>query len=251
MRKRFLNATYHSEAEDCDAARAMLELLGDPNTRLLTPAEFASLGKEFNEETASIGLAEPWTVRDEKTGALKVLHVIAGSPAFRMGVQPGDLIDEIDGEATRSMSRDKAFMQMAGRTGTLVQLNICRQGKRLRIGVTRELLTANTVTEIVVTKAGKRLGYMALSQFGRDSAQQVHNALTNILKGNVEGIALDLRNNPGGFVPASWEIAGFFLPRTQVLYHSIDRRGVAKEQWCAADSEADGRHRKRGHDKCS
>jgi carboxyl-terminal processing protease len=96
IRKRFLDPAYSNDTEERNAARAMLELLGDPQTRLLNPAEFASLAKEFNGETASIGLADPWTLRDEKTGALKVLHVIAGSPAFRMRVQPNDLIEAID-----------------------------------------------------------------------------------------------------------------------------------------------------------
>ena len=68
IRKRFLDAAYSSDAEDRNAARAMLELLGDPLTRLLDPAEFASLAKQFNGETASIGLADPWTLRDEATG---------------------------------------------------------------------------------------------------------------------------------------------------------------------------------------
>jgi carboxyl-terminal processing protease len=228
MNKRFVDATYHSAAED-RAAGAMLELLGDPLTRLLTPAEFASMGKEFNGETASIGLADPWTQRDDTTGALKVLHVIAGSPAFRMGLQAGDLIDEIDGAPTKSMSRDEAFMHLAGKSGTVVQLNIRRREKRLRIRMTRELLTASTVTAMMVTEAGKKFAYLALSQFGSDSAQQVRNALSDMLKGNAEGIVLDLRNNPGGFVSASREIAGFFLSGMQLLYHSIDRTGAAKD----------------------
>ncbi|HEX2714135.1 MAG TPA: hypothetical protein VHM88_18225, partial [Candidatus Acidoferrales bacterium] len=102
IRKRFLDATYSTAAEDRNAARAMLELLGDPLTRLIDPAEFASLAREFKGETASIGLADPWTLRDETTGALKVLHVIAGSPAFRMRVEPDDLIEAIDEAPTKT-----------------------------------------------------------------------------------------------------------------------------------------------------
>ena len=124
IRKRFLDATYSSDAEDRNAAHAMLELLGDPLTRLLDPAEFASMAKEFNGETASIGLADPWTLRDETTGALKVLHVISGSPAFRMRVQPDDLIEAIDDASTKTMSRDEAFKRMAGNSGTVVRLSI-------------------------------------------------------------------------------------------------------------------------------
>lgn len=229
IRKRFLDATYSSDAEDRNAARAMLELLGDPLTRLVDPAEFASMAKEFNGETASIGLADPWMLRDETTGALRVLHVISGSPAFRMRVQPDDLIEAIDNAPTKTMSRDEAFKRMGGKSGTVVQLSIRRGAKRLRVGVTRELLTVHTVSATMVTELGTQVGYLALSQFGKDSAQEVRNALVDMLKSNAEGIMLDLRNNPGGFVPASREIAELFLSEKQVMYHSIDRAGTAKD----------------------
>ena len=229
IRKRFLDTAYSSDAEDRDAARAMLELLGDPLTRLLDPVEFASVAKEFNGENASIGLADPWTLRDETTGALKVLHVISGSPAFRMRVQPDDLIESIDDVPTKTMSRDEAFKRMAGKPGTVVRLSIRRGAKRRHVNVTRELLTVRTVSATTVTESGPRFGYLALSQFGKDSAQEVRNALVEMLKGSAEGIVLDLRNNPGGFVPASREIAGLFLSGKAILYHSIDRTGSAKD----------------------
>lgn len=229
IRKRFLVPVYSNDAEERNAARAMLELLGDPQTRLLDPAEFASMATEFNGETASIGLADPWTLRDEKTGALKVLHVIAGSPAFRTRVQPNDLIEAIDDAPTKTMPRDEAFRRMAGKFGTVVQLSIRRGAKLLRVGVTRELLTARTVSATMVTESGTQFGYLTLSQFGKDSAQDVRNALVDMQKGNAEGIVLDLRNNPGGFVPAGREIGGLFLSGKQVLYHSIDRTGTARD----------------------
>lgn len=95
--------------------------------------------------------------------------------------------------------------------------------------MTRELLTVRTVSATMVTELGTRFGYLALSQFGKDSAQEVRNALVEMLKSNAEGIVLDLRNNPGGFVPASRETAGLFLSGKAVLYHSIDRTGSAKD----------------------
>ena len=229
IRKRFLDPAYSTDAEERKAACAMLELLGDPLTRLLDPAEFASMAKEFNGEAASVGLADPWTLRDEHTGAIRVLHVIAGSPAFRMGVQPNDLIEAIDDAPTKAMSRDEVFKRMAGESGTAVQLSIRRGAERLRLSVTRELLTARTVRATMVTAPGTQFGYLALSQFGKDSAQEVRNALADMQKSGAEGVVLDLRNNPGGFVPASREIASLFLPGKQVLYHSIDRTGTAKD----------------------
>ena len=127
------------------------------------------------------------------------------------------------------MSRDEAFTRMAGKSGTVVQLSIRRGAKRLRVGVTRELLTARTVSATMVTESGTQFGYLALSQFGKDSAQDVRNALVDMQKSNAEGIVLDLRNNPGGLVPAGREIGGLFLSGKQVLYHSIDRTGTARD----------------------
>jgi len=229
IRKRFLDAPYSTAAEDRNAAHAMLELLGDTLTRLIDPAEFASLAKEFKGETASIGLADPWTLSDKTPGALKVLHVIAGSPAFRMRVEPDDLIEAINDAPTKTMSRDEAFERMAGKPGTVVQLSLLRGTKRLRVSVTREVLTVRTVSATMVTERDTPFGYVALSEFGKDSAGEMRNALEEILKGNAQGLVLDLRNNPGGFLPASREIAGFFLSEKQVLYRSIDRTGAAKE----------------------
>jgi len=229
IRKGFLDATYSTAAEDRNAAHAMLELLGDTLTRLIDPAEFASLAKEFKGETASIGLADPWTLSDETTGALKVLHVIAGSPAFRMRVEPDDLIEAINDAPTKTMSRDEAFERMAGKPGTVVDLSLLHGTKRLRVSVTREVLTVRTVSATMVTERDTPFGYLALSELGKDSAEQMRNALEEMLKGNAQGIVLDLRNNPGGFLPASREIAGFFLSQKQVLYRSIDRTGAAEE----------------------
>jgi carboxyl-terminal processing protease len=229
IRKRFLDTTYSTATEDRNAARAMLELLGDPLTRLIDPAEFASLAKEFKGETASIGLADPWTLRDETTGALKVLHLIAGSPAFRTRIEPDDLIEAIDDAPTKTMSRDEAFERMAGKPGTVVDLTLLRGTKRLRVSVTREMLTVRTVSATIVTEGGTPVGYVVLSEFGKDSAEEMRNALVEMLNSNAEGIVLDLRNNPGGFLPASRGIAELFLSGKQVLYHSIDRTGAAKD----------------------
>lgn len=86
-------------------------------------------------ETASIGLADPCTLRDETTDSLKVLHVISGSPAFRMRVQPDDLIEAIDDVPTKTLSGDEAFKRMAGNSGTVVQLSVRRGAKRLHVRV--------------------------------------------------------------------------------------------------------------------
>jgi C-terminal processing protease CtpA/Prc len=177
LRNRFLDLTYSSDAEDRNAAHAMLELLGDPLTRLLDPAEFASVAKEFNGETGNIGLADPWTLRDETTGALKVLHVISGSPAFRMRVQPDDLIEAIDDAPTKTMSRDEAFKRMAGKSGTVVQLSLRRGAKRLRVSVSREIADgAHRIGDDGhrVGHAVRLLGPVSVRQgFGAGSAQRV------------------------------------------------------------------------------
>src|SRR5260370_17128038 len=108
------------------------------------------------------------------------------------------------------MSRDEAFERMAGKPGTVVQLSLLRGTKRLRVSVTREVLTVRTVSATMVTERDTPFGYVALSEFGKDSAGEMRNALEEILKGNAQGLVLDFRNNPGGFLPARLEIPSFF-----------------------------------------
>ena len=228
-RREFLSKKYGSTKEAHAAIARMLKKLDDPQTRFVSQTELASTIQELTGELADIGVADPWVMQDEKTGELQLVHLIADSPALKAGLRPHDVIETIDGTPAATLSRDEAFARMRGKAGTRVHLTVRRGKAGFDVSLMRELLTQQTVVRAFATnKEGRIFGYIALSQFAANSAEEMRNAINDLLKGKAEGFVLDLRNNPGGFVPASREIASLFLGEKS-LYYSMDRTGASKE----------------------
>jgi len=226
IRDQLLAVTNADTSQTYAAIRMTLALLGDPQTRLLEPAQLASTIQEFEGAAGGIGVTEPWIVTSRNSGELKILHFTAESPAFKMGLRPGDVIEGIDGTPTKNLLLDEALMRMRGKVGSTVQLTIRRRHTHFQVTPTREALTLHTVHSTLANENGKTLGYLALTEFSASSAQEMHDALSDLLSRNAQGFVLDLRNNPGGFVPASRDIANLFLDKQQGIYKSVDRTGI-------------------------
>jgi carboxyl-terminal processing protease len=228
-RQEFLSKKYGSTKEAHAAIAGMLKELDDPQTRLMSQTELASTLQELKGDLADIGVADPWVTQDEKTGELQLLHLIADSPALKAGMRPHDVIQTIDETPAATLSRDEAFARIRGKAGTLVRLTARRGNASFDLSLTREMLTQRTVVRTSATnKEGRIFGYIALTQFAFHSAEEMRNALNDLIRSKAEGFVLDLRNNPGGFVSASREIASLFLGE-KVLYYSMDRTGAARE----------------------
>jgi carboxyl-terminal processing protease len=228
-RRELLSKKYGSTKEAHLAIVRMLRELDDPQTRLMSPTDLASTIQELTGELADIGVVDPWVMQDEKTGELQLLHLIADSPALKADLRPHDVIETIDGVPAATLSRDEAFARIRGKAGTLVRLTVRRRNASFDLSLTREMLTQRTVVRTSATnKEGCILGYIALSQFAVHSGEEVRNAINDLLNRKAEGFVLDLRNNPGGFVPASREIASLFLGQ-KPLYSTLDRTGASLE----------------------
>jgi carboxyl-terminal processing protease len=229
MRQEMLSKKYSSTREAYAAIAGMLRKLDDPQTRIMSPSELASTIKELSGELADIGVADPWVMQDEKTGELQLVHLIADSPALKAGLRPHDAIETIDGTPSATLSRDESFARIRGKAGTPVRLTVRRGNTSFDVSLIREALTQRTVVRTFVTnKEGRIFGYIALRQFTARSGPEMRDVLDDLLKRKAEGFLLDLRNNPGGFVPASREIASLFLG-DKPLYASVGRTGASQE----------------------
>ncbi len=229
IRQEILSKKYKSTEEAHAAIARMLKELDEPQTRIMSPAELAGTLRELNGELAGVGVADPWVIQDEKTGELQFAHLISDSPALKAGLRPHDAIETIDGTPAATLSRDEVFARIRGTAGTPVRLTVRRGNARFDVSLVREALTQRTVVRAsVMNKEGRVFGYVALSQFAVHSAAEMHTAINGLLGNKAEGFVLDLRNNPGGFVPACREIASLFLGE-KPLYYSMDRTGASKE----------------------
>ncbi|MCC6850583.1 MAG: S41 family peptidase [Deltaproteobacteria bacterium] len=194
------------------AINGMLTSL-DPHSAYLTP----DLYKELQVDTKGSfgGLGIEITVRN---GVLTVVAPIEDTPAARAGVKAGDQVIKIDGEFTKDMTLIEAVKKMRGPKGSKVVISIKRDGVNSLFDVTlvREVIKVQSVKSRMLDKG---YGYIRLAQFQERSANDVERVLEQWSReGAIEGIVLDLRNDPGGLLTQAVKISDLFLDAGMIVY---------------------------------
>ncbi len=224
-RQRALDRPLASRDDTYKAIQDMLAGLEDPYTRLLPPNQYRSLQTSTAGELTGVGLQ---ISKDENPGWLRVIAPIEGSPAEQAGIQPQDLVLEIDGVSTEDLTLDEAAARMRGQRGTTVtlQLRHADEAQPQQLSLTRDTITLNPVmTALKTSSTGQQVGYLRLSQFNGNAAEKVAEAIRQLADQGAEGYLLDLRNNPGGLLQAGIEIARMWLPQGTIVY-TVNRQGI-------------------------
>lgn len=209
------------------AIKGMLTGL-DPHSTYLDQADYKTLQQGAQGEFSGVGLQV--TMRD---GAIYVVTPLDDTPAYRAGIKPGDIIIRINGQSVRGMSLDQAVKLMRGKTGTSVKLTIVRAGqsKPLVKTVKRAKINVDSVKHKVIDQY---YGYIRISSFGHKTSADVRLAVKSLFKetdDKLRGIVLDLRNNPGGLLDASVEVADVFLDANKIGYQQkvVSTKGRLKK----------------------
>ncbi len=212
------------------AISGMVSAFGDPHTTFFSPEEAKDFGEEISGEFSGVGME--LGVRDEQ---ITVIAPLKGTPAYRAGVKSGDKILEIDGKNTTGMNQDEAIKLIRGPKNTKVILTIARTGETEPkvFSIIRDTIQIPTLDWEM--KEGN-IAYVRLYNFYEKAPMAFYQAAIQILIDKPKGIVLDLRNNPGGFLDAGINIAGWFLPKGKI---------IVKEQFASGDpqistSSADG-----------
>lgn len=225
IRQRILNRPFSSRQETYEAIQEMLASLEDPYTRLLTPDQYRSLQTTTSGELTGVGLQ---IAKDQKTGWLRVIAPIAGSPADREGLKPQDIVVKIDDEDTLSLSLDEAAARLRGPRGTAVKLELWddRQENRRFVILNRQVVSLNpVVASLKTTHTGHQVGYLRLSQFNSNAVSAIAQAIASLGREGAQGYILDLRNNPGGLLQSGIEIARLWLDEGTIVY-TVNRQGI-------------------------
>jgi carboxyl-terminal processing protease len=225
-RAQYLGKPVKSREELYDQIRVMLKSLDDPYTRFLDPDQFKSLKTTTTGELSGIGIQ---IGIDKAKNAPFVLGAVAGTPAFRAGIQPGDLILAVNDAPTKDLPLDKVASLLKGEVGTEVRLDLQRGEKPFKVSVKRETIQVNPVTFSAKQVNGQTVGYIRLSQFNANAAIDVQKAIQALEQKNVSGYLLDLRSNPGGLVTGGTEIARFWLSPGQIIVYTVNRQGAREE----------------------
>lgn len=211
------------------AVQGAVAALGDPYSIFFPPKEAEDFHNELKGKFDGIG-AEIGM----KNQQLVVITPLDGSPAIKAGIKAGDLIYKIDGKETLGLSVEDAVNKIRGAAGTKVMLTVFHKGqtKPVDISITRAKIEVKSVSKEIKAVGGKKLGYIKMRRFGEDTEGLFDRAVTDFLVSNIQGLILDLRNNPGGYLDTAVTLAGNWVPAGQTVV--IQRFGQGNEETYAA-----------------
>lgn len=230
--EKYVNGTDVTE-EDLvyGAMKGMVEALGDPYSVFLEPPD----AKMFREDVGGAfeGIGAEIGMRD---GMLTVISPLKGSPAENAGLTAGDQILQVDDTETANLSLDAAVQMIRGQKGTTVVLVVAREGKEesFEISIVRDTIK---IPNIVLEEKEGGIAYIQLYHFTEKASKDFRDTAEEVLRSDATRIVLDLRNNPGGFLEVSVDIAGWFLePNLTVV--TEDRGGKGKNNSYRTDGSA-------------
>ena len=212
---------------------AITGMLGslDPHSAYMTPEDF----KELEEETSGsfTGIGIEITIRD---GVLTAVAPIEDTPADRQGILSGDQILRIDGEMTKSMTLMEAVKKLRGEPGTKVTISVQRQGwpDARDFTLVREAIPLHSVKSLELEP-----GYASIrvSNFQASTTRDVREALKELrARRLLQGLVLDLRNNPGGLLDQAVKVADIFLDKGVI----VSTRGRDNQEQMLFEAHPDG-----------
>ncbi|MGH2614935.1 MAG: S41 family peptidase [Thermomicrobiales bacterium] len=204
---------------DYGAARGMTEVLADDYTVFLEPLRGQPLRDELAGEYEGIGI---WVEHPE--GQFTIVAPIAGSPAARADLRPGDVIIAADGQTLERLENDAAMSLIRGPAGTSVKLTMRRPGVAEPFDVTVEREAIVIPAVVYEPQADGKIALITVGIFGDNTTRELDEALVRARQENVAGIVLDLRGNGGGWVTSAQEMIGRFVPEGvgPALYQDLE-----------------------------
>lgn len=212
VHKQFVNQPVDDVELMRGAIRGMMEALGDKQTFYMDPIVYETETSSLQGAYEGIG-----AYVDTDGEYLTIISPIAGSPAEAAGLRPGDKVIAIDGEDMTGVAPEQARLKVLGPAGTTVALKISREGEPqpLEFTITRAQISIKSAEGKMLDNG---IAYIDINTFGDNTTAELRSTLDTLLKENPKGIIIDLRNNPGGYLHTSVEVASEFIAKGVVLY---------------------------------
>lgn len=201
------------------AIKGYIEGLDDPYTQYISKEDMEQYMQDTLGNYVGIGI---YMVKDAKTGKIKVVSPIKGSPAAKAGILPGDIIVSVDGNDYSSEEADTISNKIKGEVGTTVKLQLLRGTQTLDLEVKRESITVNPVEGKMLEN---QIGYIEFSSFDENTAEDFKKEYEQLAKQNLKSLIIDLRNNGGGLVSQALKIADYMTDKGSVLLYEVDKNG--------------------------
>ncbi len=211
-----VEADYVTDIDEADMIEASIEGMLtslDPHSSYLNPDEYRSMQVQASGEYGGLGIEIT-----QQDGFILVVSPMDETPASRAGIKSGDYIAAINSETIVGQPMDDSLKQMRGAPGTDITLTILRENQEpFDVTLTREVIRQKSVTWKVMKED---IGYIRISAFNEQTSDNLDKAITELkrdIRGKIQGVVLDLRNNPGGLLNQAVNVSSAFLNGGEVV----------------------------------
>ncbi len=224
----YYNATSvnYQKIED-EAIKAIVKNLGSRFTYYFSPQEV----KDFDIQTTSKygGIGTEVTYNSTRN-AIEVISPMYGSPAQKAGIKSGDLIVSINGTPVKVLKYIPAVNALRGKPGSKVKVEVYRPSENatLDIVITRALIKLKTVKSTTLEASGTKIGYVRITNFSETTGSEFETAMSKLYSEGIDGLLIDLRDDPGGLFSQALEVASDFLPKGKLIVTMRNRYGVER-----------------------
>jgi carboxyl-terminal processing protease len=203
------------------AIPGMLRVL-DPHSNFFDPKQYALFKEEQQGKYYGVGM----TVQQRENQTV-VLAPFVGSPAYKAGIRPGDIILKVDGKSCDGLTTTEVADMLKGAKGTVVHISLGREGweKPIDVTVTRDEIPRPGVEYFTMVKPG--IGYVRVSTFNETTDSDLSEALRQLDVSKLDGLIIDLRNNGGGLLNQAVGMADMFLDKNEIV---VSHRGRASQE---------------------
>lgn len=224
---------YEEEDVENGIYKGLMVGLGDVYTGYYTPEEYASFMESSNGSYSGIGAMMQ---QDYTTGIITVVRVFDDSPSAEAGMQPGDVLYEVEGEEVTGQDLSLVVSDLKGEEGTQVRISIVRGAEVLEMTLTRKSIQVPTVESRMIKD---EIGYIAITEFDDVTEEQFMVALSSLEMQGMKKLIVDLRDNGGGLVDVTCAILDRLLPEGLIVY-TEDKYGNRQEERSDAENYFDG-----------
>lgn len=204
------------------AIKGMVEELDDPHSFYMNQDKATEFMQDVDGKFEGIGAEVSM-----EDGKLYIIAPIKGSPAEKAGVKPRDEVVSINGEPIQGLTQSEAIMKIRGKKGTKVTLQIAREGMQelFDLEITRGLISQVTVVDQVIKKNGKKVVSLHITTFSENTVKEFTTLLKKYEKEKMDGLILDVRGNPGGYLTSVEEILNLLVTNEKPIVMLENRDG--------------------------